>query len=77
MHVVGRNASRTEPARFIVMLLKSKGAHVVTPETNDARHRADEANVRRTAKLLAVFVVDTNETELTNPIRELRPNTVR
>ena len=27
------------------------------------------------AKLLAVFVVDTNETELTNPIRKLRFNT--
>ena len=29
------------------------------------------------AKLLAVFVVDTNETELTIPIRELRFNTFR
>jgi len=31
IHVVGRNASNTEPARFIVVLLKAKGAPVVTP----------------------------------------------
>src|SRR5204862_3330968 len=31
VHVVGRNASRTEPARFVVVLLKGKGAPVVTP----------------------------------------------
>ena len=30
-HVVGRNASNTEPARFVVVLLKGKGAPVVTP----------------------------------------------
>jgi hypothetical protein len=28
---VGRNASTTEPARFIVVLLKGKGAPVFTP----------------------------------------------
>jgi hypothetical protein len=27
----GRNASNTEPARFVVVLLKGKGAPVVTP----------------------------------------------
>ena len=32
IHVVGRNASNTEPARFIVVLLKVKGAPVLTPE---------------------------------------------
>ena len=32
IHVVGRNASNTEPARFIVVLLKAKGAPVLTPE---------------------------------------------
>ena len=32
VHVVGRNASNTEPARFIVVLLKVKGAPVLTPE---------------------------------------------
>ena len=31
VHVVGRNASNTEPARFIVVLLKGKGAPIVTP----------------------------------------------
>jgi quercetin dioxygenase-like cupin family protein len=31
IHVVGRNASNTEPARFVVMLLKAKGAPVLTP----------------------------------------------
>src|SRR6201993_3992110 len=31
VHVVGRNASSTEPARFIVVLLKGKGAPIDTP----------------------------------------------
>ena len=31
VHVVGRNASTTQPARFLVVLLKAKGAPVVTP----------------------------------------------
>ena len=31
VHVVGRNASKTEPARFVVVLLKGKGAPVLTP----------------------------------------------
>ena len=31
VHVVGRNASKTEPARFIVVLLKAKGAPVFRP----------------------------------------------
>jgi len=31
VHVVGRNASDTEPARFVVVLLKEKGAPVLTP----------------------------------------------
>ena len=31
IHVVGRNASNTEPARFVVVLLKTKGAPVLTP----------------------------------------------
>ena len=31
IHVVGRNASDTEPARFVVVLLKAKGAPVLTP----------------------------------------------
>ena len=32
VHVVGRNASTTEPARFVVVLLKGKGAPILTPE---------------------------------------------
>ena len=31
VHVVGRNVSSTEPARFIVVLLKGKGAPIFTP----------------------------------------------
>ena len=31
VHVVGRNASRTVPAKFIVFLVKDKGAPVVVP----------------------------------------------
>jgi quercetin dioxygenase-like cupin family protein len=31
VHVVGRNASNTEPARFVVVLLKAKGAPILTP----------------------------------------------
>jgi quercetin dioxygenase-like cupin family protein len=31
IHVVGRNASTTEPARFVVVLLKGKGAPILTP----------------------------------------------
>src|SRR5499425_2980194 len=31
VHTVGRNASTTEPARFIVILLKKKGVDVVLP----------------------------------------------
>jgi hypothetical protein len=28
---VGRNASKTQPARFLVLLLKDKGAPILTP----------------------------------------------
>src|SRR6201989_2524610 len=31
VHVVGRNASNTEPARFVVVLLKGRGAPILTP----------------------------------------------
>ena len=31
IHIVGRNASNTKPARFVVVLLKAKGAPVLTP----------------------------------------------
>ena len=32
VHVVGRNASKTKPAKFVVVLLKDKGAPVLVPE---------------------------------------------
>jgi quercetin dioxygenase-like cupin family protein len=31
VHVVGRNASDTKPARFVVVLLKAEGAPILTP----------------------------------------------
>ena len=37
VHVVGRNASDTEPARFVVVLLKAKGAPVLTPVQEGAQ----------------------------------------
>src|ERR1700745_2463289 len=32
VHVVGRNASQTKPARFVVFFVKDKGAPIVVPE---------------------------------------------
>ncbi|MBB5502232.1 quercetin dioxygenase-like cupin family protein [Paraburkholderia sp. MM5384-R2] len=32
VHTVGRNASKTQPAKFMVILLKDKGAPVLVPE---------------------------------------------
>ncbi len=34
IHVVGRNASDTEPARIAVVLLKKRGAPILTPTTD-------------------------------------------
>ena len=31
VHVIGRNASTTKPAKFVVMLIKKKGAPVLVP----------------------------------------------
>jgi quercetin dioxygenase-like cupin family protein len=31
IHIVGRNASKTKPAKFVVFLVKSKGAPVLVP----------------------------------------------
>src|ERR1041384_3021959 len=31
VHIVGRNASNTEPVRFVVVLLKGKGTPILTP----------------------------------------------
>ena len=36
VHIVGRNASNTEPARFVVVLLKVKGAPILTPVKEDS-----------------------------------------
>ena len=33
VHVVGRNASQTKPAKFVVFMVKDKGAPVVVPAT--------------------------------------------
>jgi len=31
VHLVGRNASKTEPAKFLVVFVKNKGAPIMTP----------------------------------------------
>ena len=31
VHIIGRNASKTEPAKFLVFLVKDKGAPVLVP----------------------------------------------
>jgi quercetin dioxygenase-like cupin family protein len=31
VHVIGRNASKTEPAKFVVFMVKEKGAPVLVP----------------------------------------------
>ena len=39
VHVVGRNASTTEPAQLVVVLIKAKGAPILTPvETGHGSH---------------------------------------
>ena len=37
IHTVGRNASSTKPAKFVVLLIKDKGAPVVLPVTDEPR----------------------------------------
>ncbi|HEX3253009.1 MAG TPA: cupin domain-containing protein [Pyrinomonadaceae bacterium] len=40
VHVVGRNASKTKPAKFVVFFIKDKGAPLLVPvETNQQGHR--------------------------------------
>ena len=36
VHLVGRNASNTEPARFVVVLLKANGTPILTPVKEDS-----------------------------------------
>jgi hypothetical protein len=31
VHVIGRNASKTQPAKFVVFLVKDKGAPILVP----------------------------------------------
>lgn len=38
IHTVGRNASKTEPAKFIVFMLKNKDAPLLTPVDDDTLH---------------------------------------
>ena len=37
IHIVGRNASSTKPAKFVVVLIKDKGAPLLTPVEMGAR----------------------------------------
>jgi quercetin dioxygenase-like cupin family protein len=37
VHIVGRNASRTAPAKLLVFLVKEKGAPILTPVTEVTR----------------------------------------
>jgi len=37
VHVVGHNASKTKPAKFVVFLVKEKGAPVFVPVSDNAR----------------------------------------
>src|ERR1700741_3005183 len=43
VHVVGRNASNTEPARFVVVLLKGRGLPSLRRGKNNARARLPSA----------------------------------
>src|SRR6516164_7369507 len=51
IHVVGRNASKTKPAKFVVFLVKDKGAPVLVPanEANrgDNSYETDMARQQR------------------------------
>jgi len=40
VHIVGRNASQTKPAKFVVFLVKEKGAPAVVPANQIKRLRA-------------------------------------
>ena len=37
IHTVGRNASSTKPAKFLVFFLKDKGAPILVPVTNQSK----------------------------------------
>jgi quercetin dioxygenase-like cupin family protein len=44
VHVVGRNASQTKPAKFVVFLVKDKGAPVVIPVDLNSTSAANYSN---------------------------------
>jgi quercetin dioxygenase-like cupin family protein len=46
VHVVGRNASSSRPAKLLVVLLKNKGAPAVVP-VNESRDRTDADKQQR------------------------------
>ena len=64
IHTVGRNASKTLPAKFLVVLLKDKDAPVLIPE-NIAPAAMPARRSRPSSSRCSL--VDTNETELTIP----------
>ena len=43
IHVVGRNASKTKPAKFVVLLVKNKGAPVLVPVPGEEGQGAGSA----------------------------------
>ena len=45
IHTVGRNASSTKPAKFVVFLVKDKGAPVLTPVNSAAADRSASPKV--------------------------------
>jgi quercetin dioxygenase-like cupin family protein len=43
VHLVGRNASATKPAKFVVFLVKEKDAPILVPEKHQAdKHKEDQ-----------------------------------
>jgi gentisate 1,2-dioxygenase len=61
IHTVGQNASKTMPAKLLVVLLKDKDAPVLIPVKSlwRLKHRVNaNASKSKPAKLLAVFVVN-------------------
>ena len=66
VHLVDRNASATQPAKFLVFLIKDKGRSRGRASRVSAGVSANASEMQQ-ARVLAVFMVDRNETELTIP----------
>ena len=47
IHVVGRNASSTKPAKFVVFFIKDKGAPVLVPATDEINRTANQLRISR------------------------------